>query len=156
MIQITEGKDNHALIQKLIGQKKWARTAIRKAMYFIGKDVIATAKKEILDDSKKTGKLYRTKIGKGGSLLKRVRIYRASSPGESPANVSGKLQRSLNFEVQGVDRVEVGDNAPYAGYLENGTKRIAPRPFLKNAIEANRENSRQHLEREIIKTVLSL
>lgn len=77
----------------------------------------------------KTGKRY--KRGK--------RWHIASSPGNPPAIDTGQLLRSIAMDVR-IDEVEVGvkSGAPYARYLEEGTKKtnkLKPRPFLAPAVE---------------------
>lgn len=73
----------------------------------------------------KTGKKY--KRGK--------RWHIASSPGNRPAIDTGQLLRSIVMDVR-IDEVEVGvkSGAPYAKYLEEGTKKMKARPFLAPAI----------------------
>lgn len=67
------------------------------------------------------------------------RRNRASAPGEAPARQTGTLQASISEPRVGkVGRKVVGVlfiAAPYAGYLERGTPRIKPRPFVRPAIE---------------------
>jgi hypothetical protein len=66
-------------------------------------------------------------------------IYRASAAGEAPAIRSGRLRDSVSEpDVRRtapglVGKIEI--TAPYAGFLERGTPRISPRPFVKPAIE---------------------
>lgn len=56
--------------------------------------------------------------------------HQASAPGESPANWTGLLVETINRKpVDGYQLLwEIGANAEYAGYLEEGTRRMAPRP----------------------------
>ncbi len=66
--------------------------------------------------------------------------YTASAPGQAPAIRSGNL-----FRNEGRPRfiapltVERVINTEYAEYLEEGTKRMAPRPFIRPAIETVRQ-----------------
>jgi HK97 gp10 family phage protein len=66
--------------------------------------------------------------------------YRASAPGEPPAVRTGNLRDSISEpDVRKSSGALVGQitiAAPYAGYLERGTGRIAPRPFVRPAIDA--------------------
>jgi len=75
----------------------------------------------------KTGKKY--KRGKKWHI--------ASSPGNAPAVDKNQLVRSIVMDVR-LDEVEVGvkSGAPYAKWLEEGTPKMKPRPFLKPAAEA--------------------
>ena len=60
-----------------------------------------------------------------------------SKPGESPKKIRGDLQRSIAYAMS-ADRKEayVGTNIDYGFYLEVGTSRVAPRPFLRSTLLA--------------------
>ncbi len=68
--------------------------------------------------------------------------YQASAPGEPPARRTGNLRLHWNGNVKtqaksgGVEVIaELESGASYAGYLENGTSNMAPRPFLDRITE---------------------
>jgi hypothetical protein len=97
------------------------------------------ANHEILH-GKKTGRVYVVRLPSG-----RRRRHQSSAPGETHANLTGKLRKSLSWKVHGWQKAEFGygvavkasNAAPfYAPWLEFGTKRMQPRPSLGNAIEA--------------------
>lgn len=117
-----------------IGSISRARTrfhsAVRGALTDIGKKNVGTARALILS-RKKTGKT-RVVTVRG----RRVR-HRASAPGEAPANLSGVLQQSIRFIVHGSNSMEFGADAPYAAFLEEGTKRMAKRPYLITTVQRN-------------------
>ena len=53
---------------------------------------------------------------------------------ESPSYIrTGRLKNSISHAVDDQD-VYIGTNLEYAPYVELGTFRMAPRPFLRNAI----------------------
>lgn len=61
-----------------------------------------------------------------------------SAPGEPPAVRTGALRRSTVTETQnalrtGIAKILIGEY--YAEFLEFGTERIAPRPFVRPAVE---------------------
>jgi hypothetical protein len=64
-----------------------------------------------------------------------------SSPGHPPAVVTGRLRGSITWRI-GEDALglyaDIGSAVEYALYLEEGTVNMAPRPFLKPALEAAR------------------
>ena len=65
-----------------------------------------------------------------------------SAPGEAPAVDTGRLRASIAHRVEmesGEAVAFVGTNVEYAPYLEFGTTRMQPRPFMVPAIERNRE-----------------
>ena len=58
---------------------------------------------------------------------------RSSAPGETPAPQSGELRQNWDDEtIIGGNRVtsRIKSNAKHAEYLENGTSKIASRPFI--------------------------
>lgn len=87
--------------------------------------------------------------------LGRRRRHIASAPGETHANMTGRLRRSLSFRVNSSE-IEFGygvtdGSAPdYAEHVEFGTKRMEARPSLRNGINGERRNMMNNLEREIL------
>lgn len=132
--------------------------AIRRAFYNIGKDLRKSAKDSILDKNK-TGRIYNVYVTAGGQRRKRVRRHQASAPGQAPANLFGSLWRSLDFIVNGSTELVFGSKSvasngkkvPYGVYLEDGTDRIAPRPFISKAVKDNYRNMQKRFEFEIDK-----
>ena len=64
------------------------------------------------------------------------RYYRASAPYEAPAIRSGELYRSVGSKL-GYNSLEVGVRKEYGKYLEFGTSRMKPRPFMSVAGRRN-------------------
>ena len=138
-------------IDKLVASQT---RAIRRAFYYIGKDLVHASKKSIMEKPKH-GRLY--KLKRNGV----TRLHRASAPGEAPANFTGSLKHALDFNVIGGDRMEFGvrqifqnrkgtpAGVTYGKYLELGTSKMAARPFLKPAIKKNLKNIREHFERSL-------
>lgn len=65
-----------------------------------------------------------------------------SAPGEAPAVDTGRLRASITHRIEhdgDESAAYVGTNVEYAPYLEFGTIRMAPRPFMVPAIERNKE-----------------
>ena len=65
-----------------------------------------------------------------------------SAPGEAPAVDTGRLRASITHRVEmesGEAAGFVGTSVEYAPWLEFGTTRMQPRPFMVPAIERNRE-----------------
>lgn len=103
------------------------------------------ANHEILH-GKKTGRVYVVRLPSG-----RRKRHVSSAPGETHANLTGRLRRSLSWKVHGWQKAEFGygvavkasNAAPfYAPFVEFGTNRMAPRPSLGNAVE--REPAEAH------------
>lgn len=62
--------------------------------------------------------------------------HQASAPGEPPATDTGNLLNSIQSDISDASRLEVyvEAQAEYAGALEFGTFKMAPRPFLRPAL----------------------
>jgi HK97 gp10 family phage protein len=141
MIQIKPRGRTDVVIKQIKRQKKLVNGARRSALYKIGNDIQEEARQSIIRGPK-TGKLYR--------IRGRKNRHRASAPGESPANRTGTLQRSIGFINYG-SGIIIGAEAEYARFLELGTDKMAARPYLKRAIDKNIKNFREHMVVEIQK-----
>lgn len=136
---------------------------VTNSFNLIGKSLIKTARKGILDKKNKTGKIYI--VLKNGELQE----HQASAGGEYPANLSGSLESSLGYEgANSGNRLEFGAGGreskvrknkklvKYAKYLEEGTSnsdgspRMASRPFLKMAIESNYRNIENYIGNSVV------
>jgi hypothetical protein len=144
MIKIFEASSN-AKTMKFIKELPIEITrAIRQGFYISGKQLVADLNKDM--KAPKSGKIYKVYEGVGGKL-KKPRLHTASSPNETPAIITGKFRKSVDFLVKGNRSLEFGanNNAPeYAYFLEKGTSKMAARkPFertvlkLKDKIKSN-------------------
>ena len=104
---------------------KIVRTELSAQMHTIGKSVEQTAKNSMRD---------------GGTP------HVPSSPGEPPRIDTKKLHDSITTETQqdGNHSIQtrVGTNVDYGRYLELGTRKILPRPWLRPALNAVARRSR--------------
>lgn len=115
---------------------KLKQRAIKNALF----DIRASAIKAIRDKFRgsKTGKVYKNSTT--------GHVHQASAPGEPPAIDSGDLDRSL--ELSRVDQdglsvtIRAGGRAvaPYAGFLEEGTTHMEPRPFFFDTMEEMKDD----------------
>lgn len=126
---------------KLEGTEKLIKKGIRQGMFRTGHGLITAANQAILHETK-TGRIYIRKDRAG-----RKRRHRSSASGQSHANFTGKLRRSLSFQLRGVSEIEFGygvssgKEAPdYARFVEIGTFRMRPRPSIKNALDSEQGN----------------
>lgn len=91
----------------------------------------------------KPNKRTRKLMGDYGHKLRDGQLYTASAPGEPPAKRNGDLRLHWNGEVKGgvasgggtSITVELESQEHYAGYLEDGTSKMEPRPFAKKIKE---------------------
>lgn len=58
-----------------------------------------------------------------------------SAPGQPPHVDTGNLRNSIRFGLTGEASGEVAVGAEYAEFLEFGTSRMAPRPFMTPAVD---------------------
>ncbi len=134
---------------KLTTSRVIIERGIRKAWFRVGQDLKRTANTEILRKPK-SGRTYIIRTPSG-----RKRRHVASAPGETHANRSGRLRKAIEWRVRG-DQLNFGygiiggsDSPEYASFVEEGTKRMAARPTLRNSIESNRRNAEQHLAKAV-------
>lgn len=103
------------------------RAGIGKALAQSVVELDAYAKKNIQGGSR-SGRVYR----------RRSVTHQASAPGQFPKTDRGQLVASLYFRVA-ADKLSAffGSKLNYARYLEFGTTRMKPRPWLKPTLKAN-------------------
>lgn len=145
-IDITSSSGSTKVLLDLSKVPGFTEASVRKAWFASGADLKNFASKDILRKPK-SGILY-THIDSSG----RRRRHRASAPGETHANMTGALRRSLAWKVKGRDLdfgygVEVIPAPEYADWVEGGTTRMDARPSLQNAITANQRNIEGHFEK---------
>ena len=145
---ITIDPSSRRVMMNIKNIHKLTESAVKKAAYTSSRGLMKTTEKEILRKPK-GGQVYyfRDRFG-------RRRRHVASAPGETHANMTGKLRRSLSFKVN-PNQIEFGygvdkNDAPFYGeFVEFGTSKMAPRPSLLNGINAERRNFQNNFEREI-------
>jgi hypothetical protein len=136
-MKIKVHRKNDKIFNKLGRVTEDTRRGIRQAYYRIGKRTIADINKDILRKPR-AGRVY----------IINGKRHVASVPGEAPANLTGALRKSLDFNVKGYHKLLIGyDNTVHYGefleigtFSEIGTAIMEPRPGLKIGIERNQEN----------------
>lgn len=105
--------------------KKVNREAVSRGMRAV--NAIRNAELEVLS-GKRSGRVYRKPHTKSH--------YTASAPGEPPARRTGNLRLNWNGTVESSSTgsgllvtAVLESQERYSTYLENGTRRMAPRPF---------------------------
>ncbi len=97
-------------------------------------NALRNAELEVLK-GQRSGRVYRKPHSKAS--------YTASAPGEPPARRTGNLRLHWNGKVikertsgGGLNiTAELESQEPYAGILEHGSRRMAPRPFVEKIKE---------------------
>lgn len=87
----------------------------------------------------------------------KLAYYTASAPGEPPAVATGRLRNSVTWTLERHDSgpvteitTRVEPRVKYAGWLEEGTRRMKPRPYLKPTWQRERERVRAYLLRRYL------
>lgn len=128
MFNIIPDSNNRRAEIHILQTPQNAQNGVRFGLYklglFLKKDASDGIKK-----SPKTGKRYYysgwERRGKSGFWT------RSSQAGAYPANQTGRLRKSLGFQVIGQSRMEFGLRAKYGKWLEEGTRKMQARPALK-------------------------
>ena len=120
---------------------------IRRGLLDVGPELMREVKRRI-QNTPKTGRIYNI----------RGKRHQASAPGEAPARLTGKLVRSVRFNVSSSTRLVIGELrkiAPHARYLEEGSirRRILPRPHLRPTITHKAREIEQALQRGVLKEI---
>jgi hypothetical protein len=145
---------NNAVFRRIDRIIPTTREGIRRTWFEVGRDLKNEANKEILRKPK-GGATYFVRT-RGG----RVRRHVASAPGETHANLSGTLRKSVSWKVHGYDRMDFGygfatnasSRAPaYDVFVEDGTKNMAARPSIENAVNRLERNTQEHFRRAILR-----
>lgn len=128
-----------------IGQAEAAlKIAVDRVIENVGRQAVSRGTRAV--NAIRNAELDVLKGARGGRVYKKPysnATYRASAPGEAPARRSGDLRLNWHGEVQGGKAVGGGVHVTavleseqnYAGYLENGTPRMAPRPYKDRITE---------------------
>lgn len=118
-------------------------------------NILRSTEQEVLDGNR-SGRVYKKPDTYGKSRTKSTRkllkdyghklrggqLYRASAAGEAPARRTGalRLQWSAGVEkIESSNKTEIvayiESNTPYAQYLEEGTAKMQPRPYMEKIKE---------------------
>ena len=85
-----------------------------------------------------------TKSGTEYQKYSPKRKHRASAPGEPPASDTGRLAGAIRADIEG-RKAEVVADTEYAAWLEFGTLKMEPRPFMTPAMEKERPKWEERL-----------
>lgn len=114
------------------------REAVEKEVKHINQKVRSKAAR--VNNALRNAELEVLKGQRGGKRYRKPyskRTYQASSPGEPPARRTGALRLQWAKGVGGGAKYTayIESQVPYAGYLENGTSKMAARPYVEKIKE---------------------
>lgn len=90
-----------------------------------------------------TSQMYAAKLGNTGHSL----------PGGYPAVQTGQLIASLHYVVHNWQGFEIYSNATYASFVEQGTAKMAARPYLQPGMTHNLQRIKRFLEDNLKKAL---
>ena len=102
---------------------------------------------ETMLELEKTLKETLTGQRSGRVYIRGGRAHQASAPGEPPAVDTGTLRNSVAGAMVGDLTAVVGVGAPYAHFLEFGTRKMAPRPYFLPSVERVRPSFMARMRR---------
>lgn len=143
-MRIYTNKRSKRVLVKFNKHEELHKQGIENALEDLG-DIVGRENERIITTGARTGRLYRFN----------GRDHRASAPGQAPANRTGRLHKSYTYEAHGWQTMTIGEEADYAGFLENGTRRMAPRPHLIVAINATAAQAIELMYAQAIKRIHS-
>lgn len=103
------------------------------------------ADKVVVDSANSLAKEMKKRIKTGAKSGKQYGNHTASAPGQSPANWTGELVNSISAISEGKNS-KVIVNANYAEFLELGTSKMRPRPFILPSIQKVKKDLSQKLK----------
>ena len=110
------------------------------------KNLLNKAENLVYESSEYMAEEMKTSIASGAKSGKRYGNHTSSAPGQSPANWTGKLLRSIKVQkMKGISFVYV--TAKYAEFLEFGTSKMRPRPFIIPAFIKTKKMIQDRLKR---------
>lgn len=128
--------------------KKFGRDGIRETEKAVEESLhkVRTTSLHMIQRDPKSGRVYTqefrmingrvTPVGDRSEAPNLSSEHQASAPGEAPATDTGRLVTSIKVKRTGTEGT-VGSQLDYAFYLEYGTLRMEPRPWLRPALRDN-------------------
>lgn len=155
MIKVKAGSDNEKTMKFLYELPVDLTKAIRQGFYTSGKQLVADLNKDM--KAPKSGRTYKVYRGVSGKL-KKPKLHVASAPSETPAIITGKFRKSVDFAVRGNRTLEFGANesAPeYAEFLEKGTSKMQAREPFKRTVLKLKDKIKSNIDIQLKKAMES-
>lgn len=118
-----------------------------------GKDLIAHAVFKSVADVESHAKKSISQGNPSGRIYQRYnnrRTHQASAPGQPPASDTGFLVNNINRRIYH-DKMggEIASRSTYAKFLEFGTSKMLPRPYMFPAMEKNKKKIKDRIKKAI-------
>ena len=81
------------------------------------------------------------------------RSHRASAPGQAPASDTGNLVSKIMVKQKTKNITNVVSNASYSAFLEYGTSKMEPRPFMLPAFEKSKKPIAEATFKRVVKKI---
>ena len=131
------------LIRNLNRLGRNSKKAIAQGVFMTAQQVRTAAVKSIQEQSQ--GETV-TRISQAGNEYSHV----TSRPGDAPNTDTGALVRSIAVEPpMPAETMFVGSGIDYALWLETGTRRMRPRPWLMPAVDAHRSKLNDNIAKAV-------
>lgn len=154
MIKVSEWIGNASTLRFLREMPNELTIAIRQGFHTSGMQLVKDLNKDM--KAPKSGRTYKVKVGIRGGKLKKPRLHTASAPNETPAVITGKFRKSVDFAVRGNRTLEFGANefAPeYAVFLEKGTSKMQAREPFKRTVVKLKDKIRSNIDTKLKKAL---
>ena len=130
------------LKKKMLMLGNGMKQATHDGVFITAQDVRTTTIKSIQEQS--PGAVV-MRSRQGGGVYPHV----AASEGQAPNTDTGRLVASIAAEKTGETEYEIGTNLDYGEFLEMGTVKMRPRPWLVPALNVNRDNLLKNIEKAV-------
>jgi hypothetical protein len=148
-IEVRGGRRLSARITRIVGQVDGVHRAVA-----LGAEDIKGEAVRMIQKGARSGRVYDTYFwtdsqGRLRKGRKRNRPHQASAPGEPPKTDSGRLVSHIFSRIAGRAVAEAGTDIRHGIYLEHGTAKMAPRPWLSVALKRRREAIMERIRRAV-------
>ena len=136
-------RESKYILRRLLNLPNPIHNAINEGFVTWGKELVKSAEDAALNENK-YGEWYPNKIS---------RIHRASAAGQTPAYKTGTWNKKLRFTAGSGLELEFGNDAKYAAFLEEGTRKMEARTGLINALNKTERNYQSYYNASLLRNL---
>lgn len=140
MISVKMSRESNEVFISIGKLREKNAEALAKGFDDLGKALVRRVQNTTLNEVKH-GRNYRVKTNRGV-----YRIHRASSPGQTPAIISGDYHDGVKYQADGANGLRFYNDVDYSKYLEYGTPKMKKRSGMLYGIQGEMKNGRMLLE----------